>query len=310
MPSTLQKSPCCIICEGQDQQNIHKVETDKADFNLKRWAESTKNFQLLGRLIAQAADAHAADAYYHVNCYTSLRNSAQAEERKSAAGPSNTHFNAIAIAQIAALVEDSDSVFKLSDLRHLYRSVMEKQGSPCSDTREPYSTRFKEYLLKLLPEWTEFSQGKEVYISRRQMVGDLLAEDPKNQLGQDDALLLMRAAVLLRKCCLQRQEPFTGSFATDSLTSPIPGQLKSFLNILLQGPSFLREQHNEEFQAQKQGRARVANAISQQIKYNTCSGFHHATLAFQSRTGTLGSSRTSTTRERAFPIPQCTACKA
>ena len=101
---------------------------------------------------------------------------------------------------------------------------MEEQGTPCSDTREPNSTRFKEYLLKLLPEWTEFSQGKEVYISSRQMVGDLLAEDHKNQLGQDDAFLLMYAAVVLRKCCLQRQEPFTGSFATDSLTSPVPGQ--------------------------------------------------------------------------------------
>ena len=128
---------------------------------------------------------------------------------------------------------------------------MEEQVTPCSDTREPHSTRFKEYLLKLLPEWTEFSQGKEVYISSRQMVGDLLAEDHKNQLGQDDALLLMHA-------------------------SPVPGQLRSFLNILLQVPSISREQHNEEFQAQTQGRARAANAIAQQIMYNTCSGSHHA----------------------------------
>jgi len=76
VPSTAQKSPICIICEEQDERNLHKVETDKADVNLRNWAESSKNFHLLGKLIAQAADAHAADTYYHVTCYTNLRYSA------------------------------------------------------------------------------------------------------------------------------------------------------------------------------------------------------------------------------------------
>ena len=67
------------------------------------------------------------------------------------------------------------------------------------------------------------------------MVGKVLAEADKNQLGQDDALLLMRAAVILRKCCLQKQEPFTGSFPSD-LTSPVSGHLRSFLNILCRAP--------------------------------------------------------------------------
>jgi hypothetical protein len=275
--SALQKSPCCIICEGQDQKNLRKAETYNVDTNLKTWAQSTKNFILLGKLIAQAADAHAGDTHYHLQCYLHLRDSARAEDRRASAGPPAPHFNSVVIAQIVALVENSDSVFKLSALRQLYRTLVEEQGVTCSDTREPHATRFKEYLLKLLPEWTEFSQGKEVYISSNQKVVDLLAEAHKSQIGQDDALLLMRAAVILRKCCLERQNPFTGSFASDSLTSPIPGQLRSFLNILLQGPAILRELSNEELQAQVQGRARVACAIAQQIIYNTCSSSHHAT---------------------------------
>ena len=125
-----------------------------------------------------------------------------------------------------ALVEDSDSAFKLSALRQFYRTRVKEQGTPCADTREPHATRFKDYLLKLLPDWTDFSQGKEVYISSNQKVGDLLADAHKSQTAsQDDALLLMRAAVVLRKCCLQRQESFTGPFGPDSLTSPVPGQL-------------------------------------------------------------------------------------
>ena len=127
-----QESPCCIICDGQDQQGLRKVETDNADTNLRNWAETSKNFHLFGKLTAQAADAHAADTYYHVNCYTNLRYSAKAEERRASAGPSTPCFNPIAIAQIVALVEDSGSIFKLSTLRHLYRNLME------SDPREPH----------------------------------------------------------------------------------------------------------------------------------------------------------------------------
>ena len=65
-------------------------------------------------------------------------------------------------AQIAALIEASDSVFKLSVLRHLYRTLV--------------ATRFKEYLLKLLPKWEQFSRGKDVIISNNWKVGHLLAE--------------------------------------------------------------------------------------------------------------------------------------
>ena len=273
--ATLEKSPRCLICGGQDQQNLRKVETDIADANLKSWAETTKNFQLLGKLIVQAADAHAAGFYYHVKCYTHLRDLARAEERKASAHPPIVQFSPLVIAQIVALVERSQSVFKLSALRQIYRTLMDEQGTPCLDVREPHATRFKEYLLKLLPEWAEFSQGKEVFISSSQKVGDLLADAHKTQLGQDDALLLTRAAVVLRKCCLQRQEPFTGSFGTDSLIAPVPSQLRIFLNILLQGPSILHEQNNQELQAQVQGRARVANVIAQQIIYNTCGDSHH-----------------------------------
>ena len=86
----------------------------------------------------------------------------------------------------------------------------------------------------------------------------------------------MRAAVLLRKCCLKRQECFNGSFTPDSLTHPIPGELRSFITTILQSASILHEQNNEALQSELQGRARVASAISQQITYNTCSGTHHA----------------------------------
>ena len=249
---------CCIICEEDDQSNLRKVATDNVDANLKSWAKSNNNFQLMGKLIAQAADAHAGDIYYHVQCYLHLRDSARAVNRRASTGPAPPQFDPISTAQIVALVEDSDSVFKLSALRQMYRTLMEEQGSPCHDTREPNSTRFKEHLLNLLPEWAEFSQGKEIYISNKTKVADLLAKAHDSQIGQDDALLLMRAAVILRKHCLQKVEPFNGSFSPGCLTASVPEELRSFINIILQGPSILREQGNIEMDERVHGRAKIA----------------------------------------------------
>ena len=128
------RSQHCIICDGEDQNNLHKVTTDNVDANLKNWAKVNNNFLLLGKLIAQAADAHAGDTY-HLQCYCQLRDFARA--RRPSTGPSQPPFDPIATAQIVALLEDSDSVFKMLTLRKLYRTLMNEQGTPCLDPREP-----------------------------------------------------------------------------------------------------------------------------------------------------------------------------
>ena len=96
---------------------------------------------------------------------------------------------------------------------------MEEQGMPLVDPREPHSTRFKEVLLNLLPDWKAFCQVHEVYITTDKKVGDVLAEAHKTQLDQNDYPFY--------------PFPFSGSFPRDSLTSLVPCQLKNFLNFLL-----------------------------------------------------------------------------
>ena len=59
-----------------------------------------------------------------------------------------------------------------------------------------HSTHFKNHLLSLLPESAEFSQDKEIYISNKTKVAELIAKAHDSHIGQDDALLLMRAAVI------------------------------------------------------------------------------------------------------------------
>ena len=66
----------CIVCEGEDQNELRKASTDKVDEHLKEWASITKNWILYSRLTA-CSDTHAMDAYYHIQCYLRLRGSAR-----------------------------------------------------------------------------------------------------------------------------------------------------------------------------------------------------------------------------------------
>ena len=116
--------------------NLHKVKTDVVDANLKSWAKPNKNFNLLGRLVAVASDAHAADAHYHHQCYVRLRDSARAAEQRKLVGPAPPPFDPIICAQIVALIEHSETtLFKLSELREMYQILMSDQGRPCRDKK-------------------------------------------------------------------------------------------------------------------------------------------------------------------------------
>ena len=274
------KATRCVICEQKDQTNLHKVETDAVDANMKRWAKTNKNFPLLGRLTTAASDLHAADICYHHQCYVRLRDSANASERQESAGPTHPPFNPIICAQIVASIEHSETtVFKLSELREMYQNLMRDLGHPCQDKKEPHSTRFKDHLLKLLPEWSEFSQGdkgrRDIYLSHKSKVADELAKTYVTQMCQEDALLLMRAAIMMHKFCLESQEPFDGSFPSNSLTAPVNREMRIFFNVVLRGPSALHVPEKRGGDSNLDVREKIACNISQLLIYNACKGTHH-----------------------------------
>ena len=197
-----------------------------------KWATTTKNYALIGRLTV-SGDAHAANFYYHHDCYTRLRNSANAKERKTIINPPPPPFDPIICAQIVAIIENATTtVFKLSELREMYQKLTNDQGTPCQNKREPHATCFKEHLLKLLPDWDVFCREtkgtKTVYFSHQQKMVDELAKTHQSQVNQVEALILMRAAMMIHKLCLKSQEHFGGSFSSDCLTGSVNKEMKSF----------------------------------------------------------------------------------
>ena len=244
-------------------------------------AKAYDNFQLLGRLVAAAFEAHAADAYYHHRCYVCLRDFARAAARRELAEPTPQPFDPIICAQIVALIEHSDiALFKLSELREMYQKLMADQGHPCRDKKDPHSTRFKDHLLDLLPEWNEFSKGKEdrkdIYLSHKLKVANGMDKAYKLRIGQGDALMFMRAAVMMHTFCLQSQEPFDGSFPHNCVTGPVNDEMRSFFNVVLRGRSALCGRDMVAGDANLDPRDKIACNISQLLIYNTIKGTHHA----------------------------------
>ena len=105
---------------------------------------------------------------------------------------------------------------------------------------------------------------------------DKLAKTYRSQIGQEDALTFMGAAVMMHKFCRQSQEPFDGSFPLNCLTAPVNEEMRSFFNVVLRGPSALRGHEKISGDANLDAWEKIACNISQLLIYNTSKGTHHA----------------------------------
>ena len=264
---------------------------------MKACATKTRNTELLAKL-ASASDLHAMDAYYHRACYLSLKNEARSLERSVSATESGigTMFNPLVIAELTAYIVDSQRIFPLSEAKTINVEKM-KELDKTIDPQSIHSTRFKEKLLKLEPELVETCRGKgySSMLCSRRAAGAAVETELKCQteVGDNDAHMIVQTAMLLRKHILFDQKPFNGHFNKDSLKSPIPESLLTFMNIVLQGPT--RNSHSDVYSNdtdQNQQRSRVACTLSQLIVFNT---------AKISRPGTQVM-RHSKERETPFPL--------
>ena len=151
-----------------------------------------KNWTVHSRLhtAISAQDTIAADVHYHSSCYTKLKNAARAAKSKTSVdaqcpGESQT-YDPLVFAESLAFVKFSQSPFKLSVLRNLYLEPVKVVGSDWIHSNI-HPTRFKEPIIKKLgSDWSAFQQGREVYISHKQAVGEALAETARLQVIENE----------------------------------------------------------------------------------------------------------------------------
>ena len=114
-------------------------------------------------------------------------------------------LSAVAFAELVVYIEDARSkesiapVFKLADLAQLYRSRLQQLGV-ISETRM-HTTRLKQKLLARFPDMRAQIKGRDVLLAFDEDVGHAISKACDYD-DDDDAVLLARAAQIVRRTCL------------------------------------------------------------------------------------------------------------
>ena len=157
--------------------------------------------------------------------------------------------------------DDSIPVFKLSDLKRLFRNRLKEYGASKESIDRVHRTRLKAKILEQLPELNENRKGKEVLLTYKDETGDAIF-GACNTNDEDDGKCLARAAKLLQRQMfaaeLTQENENILSFKGDKL---IPASLHSFISILL-GNTFIEEDDNHVGNE-------ASMAIAHFIRFNT-----------------------------------------
>ena len=145
---------------------------------------------------------------------------------------------------------------------------------------------FKEHILeKLGPDWSKYSEGRDVYVSHKKIIGAALAHNVNLQVPEDEANKIIDVGFMLRRYILLQQMPFYGSFNSSCLSEPVAKPLLTLLEVLRQGSKLIQE-NTEEDQASNSDRFQVACTISQLIYNNATKQSSNALTVYQNVCGT------------------------
>ncbi len=128
-------------------------------------------------------------------------------------------LESVAFAELVLYMEEcqqkthpTGSIFKLSELVNLYTQRLEQLGADLSTRIHP--TRLKERLLTQMPNLEANKSNYEVVLTFKEDVGTALLLACQND-DDGDAIVLMRAANIVRKDILQMNYHFNGSLDDD-----------------------------------------------------------------------------------------------
>ena len=254
----------CLFCgeEGKESDVLHAVSTFDADKNIRAMITELKDAQLMKRIVG--GDLMAMEAKYHLTCLTKLRNLYRSHTRKTNHTPELTDQRmneSRAFVELTSYIEHSvDSgtlLFKLSEIHSMYVNRLGELGINKSVNK----TRLKDHLLEHFPEAQDQFDGRNTIIIFKEGMRDMLNESLKNRDFNEDAAILAKAAIIVRKDIFcHKGFKFTGSFPAECQEHSLPSSLKSLVSMILNGPN-IKDQDKHESQA--------SLTIGQGIIYNT-----------------------------------------
>ena len=140
IPQGLASKPCAICFKAVDLQSddCRNCRTDSVSANIGIWARSLNKHDISANLIVKSNDLHAANAVYHFNCYTELKNEYNAlineRSKQSARQVENAEnskrkeaFDAVCN-HVQEMKSSGKTVFILKDLFSMYVSQLTEWG--------------------------------------------------------------------------------------------------------------------------------------------------------------------------------------
>ena len=189
----------CILC-GQGG-HLHEVSTFATDEKLRRMITELQDSTLLPRICG--VDLVTADAKYHLNCMTDLRNryrqhisrkrqeSCEMDEERIKESQAFIEL----IEYIETSVENDKLMFLLSELHSLYVRRLETLGVQ----KNVNKTRLKTSLLENFSVAQEQNDGRNVVIIFPQAIQSMVKEAMQQRDFSEDAVILAKASAIVRK---------------------------------------------------------------------------------------------------------------
>ena len=259
---------CCFFCNQPEAspRAFHRVETLTLDSRIRKVATELNDSKILAKLAA--GDMTATDSVHHKKCLTSYHNKYRSYLRKSS--PVCTSKNevlankATAFAELVAYIENFESsdgkvsrIFKLSELNKMYTNRLKQLGTDVSSN----SSHLKDKLLSAVPSLEEHKSRYETILSFRKHIGNTLLAARRNNF-ENDALILMRAANIIRKDIFKTKYHFRSSLQ-DKQYEDTPETLALLVGMVLNGSDISNETESEKKSSD------ILNSLTQLIMFNT-----------------------------------------
>ncbi len=194
-----------------------------------------------GRLLAilGGGDVVAQELKYHCSCLAALYNrdrahlSAAENQDKNASSAEKEACPLVFSELLTYITETRNSsnepvVFRLAELVSLYKQRLQQFVTDIPDVN---STRLKDRLLAEIPELEAYKKGRDVLLAFKRDIGPVLS-DASNY---SDAIILAKAANILRRQMVDHKCKFDGTFHDSCTTDSVPPVLLQFVCMIEHG---------------------------------------------------------------------------
>ena len=276
----------CIFCEKvAPASDLRQASTKGLDLKLRECAEILSDGKLLAKLTG--GDVIAQEFKYHHAClcalYNRKRSYLRSLEKDQGSTESESDVYPLVLSELMTyivennLCSDDPVTFRLADICHLYQQRLEQLGVESPSVN---STRLKDKLLAEIPELEAHKSGRDVLLAFQKDVGKALAQSS----DLSEAVIIAKAANILRKSILDHQSRFDGTFSEACVRNSVPPLLLQFVGMV---------EHGADIKSQLRfGASKSDQAIAQLMQFNCYSRYKEGATTH----------RHSKDRETPFPV--------